>query len=211
MIHILLADDHILLREGLKHLLDSYADMTVVVETDNGTHLMETVINMKGQIDVAIIDLNMPGQDALDVIQKLSNKHPEISTIVLTAHDEKDYALRSLKAGANSFISKRDNPQVIIDAIRKTATGGKYITESVAQVLADNIGGDSKSAKHTTLSNKEFIVFNLIASGHTTREIAEQLELSIRTINTFRQRILKKMDMKTNTQIVKYALENNLC
>lgn len=210
MINILLADDHFLLREGMKHLLNSYNDINVVAECDNGTDTIKTINKMQNIINVVIIDITMPGQNTLEIIMQISKEFPLISTIVLTAHAEEVYAIRALKTGASSYLTKNQPPSIIIDAIRKVASGGKYITEKTANILAENINNAPNKALHTALSNREYTVLIMIASGYSLNEIADKLGLSNRTITTYKLRIFKKINLKSIAEIVRYSIENNL-
>ncbi|NQT79584.1 MAG: response regulator transcription factor [Candidatus Aminicenantes bacterium] len=208
MTKILIADDHAVVRKGLKQILAETSDIVAAGEAKNGQEVLEKV--RKSDYDIVMLDISMPGRSGIEILKQLKDEKPEVLVLVLSMHPEEQYAVRALKAGASGYLTKDSAPEELIKAIRKISQGGKYITASLAEKLAFDLEIDSEKPLHETLSDREYEVMCKIASGKTIKEIAEELFLSVKTISTYRSRILEKMGMKNNTQLVHYALKNRL-
>lgn len=208
MIKILIADDHAVVRKGLKQILAETTDIVAADEAINGQEVLEKI--RKNDYDIVMLDISMPGRNGLDILKQVKIEKPEMSVLILSMHPEEQYAVRALKAGASGYLTKDSAPDELILAIRKISQGRKYITSSLAERLAFYLEVDSEKPLHEALSDREYEVMRMIASGKTVREIAEELFLSIKTISTYRSRILEKMGMKNNTELVHYALKNRL-
>ena len=207
MINILIADDHELIREGLKKILKKEADMQVLGEASNAPQVFELVKNPK--LSIVLLDISMPGPSGLDVLTELKRDYPKLPVLILSMHPEDRFAVRALKAGAAGYVTKDGAVAELVNAIRKVVAGGKYVSPHLAEKLADDLEKSEKPL-HEKLSDREFQVMCLIASGKKTSEIAEELALSISTVNTYRTRILEKMSMETNVELTRYAIENHL-
>jgi two-component system invasion response regulator UvrY len=208
MIKVLVADDHPVVREGLKQILSEAQDIDVAAEAEDGHELLEKV--RKQAFDVVVLDLTMPGLMGLDALKQLKSEHPNLPILILSIHPEEQYALRVLRAGASGYLTKASAPDRLIGAIRKVHRGGNYVSSSLAERLADELRGDITKLPHEFLSDREYQVMCLIASGKTVTEIGDQLALSVKTVSTYRSRILEKMRMKTNAELTHYAIENKL-
>lgn len=205
---IVIADDHAVVRKGLVQIISETADLEVIAEAENGNILLEKIRTVKP--DVVLMDINMPEKSGWDVILQLKSELPKLPVIVLSISPEKDFAVKFLKAGAAGYLTKTSAPEQLVDAIRKVAGGGKFVSPALAEKLASDLMEDSERPPHESLSPREFQVMSLIASGKTVSEIAEELGVSVPTVSTFRARILEKMSMKTNAQLTHYAIKNGL-
>lgn len=208
MISIMLADDHQLIREGMKKVLRDETDMKITAEAGNGTEVMK--ILRSSPVDVVILDVNMPGRSGIDILGELRKEFPKTAVLVLSIHPEDVLAVRALQAGALGYITKDSSPDLIVKAIRKVASGKHFISERLAERLAENITAGPEEIPHKKLSDREYEVFQLIGSGKTVSEIADSLSLSVPTISTYRARILEKMNMKTNSEIIHYAIKHRI-
>ena len=208
MIRLIIADDHTVVRKGLKQIFEETPDIEVTDEAPTGMELLEKI--KKDSFDVVLLDISMPGRDGLDVLKVLKTDMPELPVLIFTMYPEEQYALRVLKAGASGYLNKESSPEELIDAIRKVSEGRKYISPYLAELLASNLETSGEAPLHDNLSDREFQVMCMIASGKTVTEIARQLSLSINTISTYRLRILDKLNMKSNAEITHYAIKNQL-
>jgi len=208
MIKILIADDHAVVREGLKQIISENPDMIVIDEANNGQEVLNKVSEQ--HYDVVLLDITMPGRSGLDVLKQLKSKMPKLPVLILSVHPEEQYAVRTLRAGASGYLTKESATDELIAAIRKISQGKKYISSSLAEKLAVDLDMDHEKPRHEILSDREYQVMSMIASGKTVKEIADELSLSVQTISTYRSRILEKMKMKNNAEIIYYAVKQGL-
>jgi len=208
MIKTLIADDHLVVREGLKQILSATDDIVVKYEASNGREALSEA--MKHNYDVVILDITMPGGNVLDIIKQLKISKPDQKILILTMHPEEQYAIRVLKAGASGYLTKDKASDELIRAIRKVSAGGKYVSSELAEKLAFVIGVDHERPPHELLSDREYQVLCMIASGKTVSQVADELALSVKTVSVYRSRILSKMNMKTNAELIYYAVKNEL-
>ena len=208
MIKILIADDHAIVRGGLKQILSETSDMVVVGEAADGQEVLEKV--RKYDLDLVLLDIAMPGRGGLDTLGRLKHEKPELPVLVLSMYPEEQYAIRAFKAGVSGYLTKESAPEELISAIRKVTQGGKHVSSSLAEKLASNLEKDTEKPLHEKLSDREYEVMIMIASGKTVKEIADKLSLSVKTISTNRVRALNKMGMKNNAEITYYAIKQGL-
>ncbi len=208
MIRILIADDHAVVRRGLRQTVSEEPDMTVVGEASNAQELLSLARRVPW--DVAVLDISMPGRSGLDALKELRQEWPRLPVLVLSMHPEDQYALRTLRIGAAGYLTKESAPEELVKAIRKAVSGGKYVTPSLAEKLALGLAKDSERPLHESLSEREYQVMCLIASGKSVTEIAVELSLSVKTISTYRARILEKMGLRNNAELVHYAISKSL-
>ena len=208
MIRILIADDHAIVRAGLKQFIVHEQDMIVTGEAGDGAETLAFV--RTGECDVVLLDLSMPGKNGIDTLRQLKRTCPELPVLILSAYSEQQYAVSLLRAGASGYINKESASDQLVAAIRAVVNGGKYVSPSVAQVLVSDLSGDSDKPPHATLSKREFQIFYKLAGGTTVSKIAEELFLSVKTVSTYRARILEKMQMTSNADLTHYAVRNNL-
>ena len=208
MIRILIVDDHTVVRRGLKQILSEESDMSVVGEAHNAQEMLTLV--RKQPCDVIVADISMPGRSGLDVLKELKQDRPKLPVLVLSMHPEDQYAVRALKLGASGYMTKESAPEELVKAIRKVVSGGRYVSPSLAEKLALDLAVDTDRSPHETLSEREHQVFSMIARGKTVKEIADELALSVKTISTYRTRILEKMAMKNNAELIHYAISNRI-
>jgi DNA-binding NarL/FixJ family response regulator len=208
MIRALIADDHAVVRQGLRQILLETSDMVVTGEAANGPEALERA--RAGGYDVIVLDITMPGRSGFEVLKELRLEDPELPVLVLSMHSEEQFAVRLLKAGASGYLNKESAPEELVKAIRKVVSGGRYVSPRLAEKLAFEIDSGSDKLLHETLSDREFQVMRMMASGQTVKEIAAELALSVKTISTYRARILDKMNLHTNAELIHYAIQNQL-
>ena len=208
MLRILIADDHTVVRKGLRQILLDEFPTAVIEEVADAEELIKKV--MAAQWDVVVSDLSMPGRSGLDALQQIKLSHPNLPVLILSIHPEEQYALRALKSGASGYLSKDTAPDELVKAVRKVLLGKKYISQAIAEKLANSFSADSSLSPHETLSDREFHVMKLLANGKSVSEIAEMLLLSVTTVSTYRARVMVKLNMKSNSDLTRYAIENNL-
>jgi len=205
---VLVADDHAIVRKGLKQILLDEYPFGEVEECANAEELLQKAID--GHWDVIISDISMPGRSGLEALQQIRVAHPRLPVLILSMHPEEQYAIRALKAGASGYCSKELAQEELVNAVRKVLSGKKYITPTLAETLAAQLEEENGKEPYKRLSDREFDVFRLLAGGKSVSEIADLLSLSSTTISTYRSRILTKMNFKTNTDLIRYALETKL-
>ncbi|HPE46478.1 MAG TPA: response regulator transcription factor [Deltaproteobacteria bacterium] len=208
MICILVADDHIVVREGVKQILSNLEDIVVEDEAGDGQEALEKAL--RGDFDVILLDISMPGRGGLETLEDILKHKPRLPVLILSMHPEEQYAVRALRSGASGYLTKASAPQELIGAIRKVARGGKYVTASLAEKLAFELDSSSTKLRHETLSNREHQVMLMLASGKSVGEIAGELCLSVKTVSTYRTRIMEKMGMTKNAELTLYAVNNHL-
>ena len=208
MIRIVLADDHTIVREGLKGLLRAQADFDVVAEAGDGHEVMARVRSL--DFDVLVLDMSMPGKSGVELIKQVRAEKPKLRILVLTMHEEHQYAVRAIRAGASGYLTKEGASSQLVTAIRKVAAGGAYISAEVAEQLALNAMPDAQGPLHASLSDREFQIFRLLAGGKSVSDIAERLNLSVKTVSTHKSNILHKMNMSTPAELVRYAITHQL-
>jgi len=205
---VLIADDHAIVRAGLKQLLYECPDVAITDEATNGHEALKKIREQNW--DVVILDISMPGKNGLETLKQIKSEQPKLAVLILSMHAEGQYALRALKAGASGYLTKGCIPEQLLAAVAKVARGGKYITPMLAEKLANAFDANVGEAPHETLSNRELQVFQLLAAGMQVSQIGKELSLSTKTISTHRAKILKKMNMKNNAELMFYAIDNDL-
>ena len=210
MIKVLIADDHSVVRSGIKQILSDESDMQVAGEACNSQEVIEKISNE--QYDVLVLDITMPGKSGLEVITNVKKIRSDIHILILSMHPEEQFAVRALRSGASGYLTKESAPEELVVAIRKINGGGKYVSASLAEVLAFDLEdrGKGRVIPHENLSDREFQVLCLIASGKSVKEMSKELYLSVKTISTYRTPILEKMKMKSNSELTYYAIQNKL-
>lgn len=208
MIKILIADDHAIVREGLKQIVVETSDMVVADEASTGHEVLDKVRN--NEYTVVVLDISMPGGDGLNILKQIKREKHKLPVLVLSVHSEEQYAVRALRAGAAGYLTKESAPSELISAIRRVSGGRKYISPLLAEKLALDLESDREKPRHETLSDREYQVMCMIASGKRVKEISEELCLSVKTISTYRSRILEKMRMNNNAELTHYAIKHGL-
>jgi len=208
MIRVVIADDHTIVREGLKQLLGAAGDLQVVAEAADGHQAIEHVRAL--EFEVLLLDMSMPGKSGIELIRQVHGEKPRLRILVLSMHEEHQYAVRAIRAGAAGYLTKESASAQLVAAIRKVAAGGAFISAEVAQQLALSAMPGGQTLPHESLSDREFQVFRMIAEGKSVSEIAERLSLSVKTVSTHKANLLHKMEMSTTADLVRYALTHRL-
>jgi DNA-binding NarL/FixJ family response regulator len=208
MIRIVIADDHTIVREGLKQVLSAAADFAVVGEAQNGHEVMQRVREL--DFDVLLLDMSMPGKSGIELIKQVKSEKPKLRLLVLSMHEEAQYAVRAIKAGASGYLTKESASAQLVSAIRKVAGGGAFISSAVAEQLALGAMPQAEGPPHSALSDREFQVLRLLVSGRTVTEIADQLNLSVKTVSTHKARLMQKMNISSQAELIRYALTHRL-
>ena len=207
-IKVLVADDHEIVRQGLKTIISEHSDLSIAGEAENGNQVLK--ILKKTKVDVVLLDFDMPEKNGLDTLIELKVLYPKLPVMILSIFPEDHYGTRFLKAGASGYLQKSSATDQLIDAIRKVFNGGKYISSALTDKLVTSLNKDKEQFLHESLTDREFQVFRLLAAGKKLKEMADELCLSINTISTYRSRILQKMDMSSNADVIRYAIKNKL-
>jgi two-component system, NarL family, invasion response regulator UvrY len=209
MIRVLLADDHHIVRAGLSRMVAEAEGIDVAAEAADGMAALKAV--REERPDVAVIDISMPGLDGLEVVARLRSEFPGLPVLILTMHEEEQYVVRAIEAGAMGYVTKQSAPEQLVEAIRRVHSGGRYLTEEVSEMLALRVarGVDGKSLLDS-LSTRELQVLRRLAKGHTNREIASAYNISIKTVDTYRFRLLKKLNLRNNAELSRFAIQNGL-
>lgn len=208
MIKLLIADDHALIREGLKRIIEDTPEMELVGEAVNGNEILAKLRTTL--VDVLLLDISMPGPGFLEVMRRLRANTPECKILVLSAHPEEQYAIRALKAGASGYLTKNHSPDELANAIRRIHKGGKYVSQAMAERLIVDLGSESTKALHESLSDREYQVLCMLGEGRKINEIAASMSVSPKTVTTYRARILSKMGLKNNAELILYVVNNKL-
>jgi DNA-binding NarL/FixJ family response regulator len=208
MLKVLIADDHAIVRQGLRQILGEIPELGEVGEVENGQDALTRV--RAEPWDVLVLDMSMPGRGGLDILKDVRRERPEMRVLVLSMHPEDQFAVRMLKAGASGYLTKETATEELVKAVRKVITGGKYISATLAEKLAFDVNRDTDKPLHEKLSDREFQVMRRLAAGRTVQEIADELMLSPKTISTYRARVLEKLELKSNAELIHYAIGNKL-
>lgn len=207
-IRVLIADDHAIVREGLKQILADTADIGVAGDAENGFEALKLI--RRGNCDVVLLDISMPDRSGIEILKQLKKEFPKLAVLMLSMHREDQYAIRALKAGAAGYLNKQSAPVELVHAIRQVAAGRKYVSPALAEELANQLGEDHERPLHAALSDREYQTMTMIASGKTVSDIAAELTLSVKTISMYRSRVLQKMKLRHNAELTHYAIKNHL-
>jgi DNA-binding NarL/FixJ family response regulator len=208
-IRVLIVDDHAILRAGVREMLADEEDLQVVGEAGSAEEALQ-FLESGNKVDVVVLDITLPGQSGIELLKHLRNERPELAILVLSMHPERSFAVRLMRAGANGYVPKMIVPEELVKAVRAVGTGRRYITPIVAELLASDAAEDEEGPMHNRLSERELQVFTRIARGISPAVMANELGLSVKTVSTYRARILEKMGMRSNAEIAAYAVRNSL-
>ena len=205
---VLIADDHAIVRQGLKQILTDWDETSTIAEAATGHDAIRMA--RESDWDVVLLDISMPDRNGIEILKQLKKEHPKLRVLMLTMHSEDQYAIRALKAGAAGYLTKQSAPDELVTAIRQVAEGRKYVTASLAEALAENVGMDAEKPPHETLSDREYQTLCLIASGRSLSEMAQEMCLSVKTVSVYRARLLEKMGLRNNPELTHYAIKNGV-
>lgn len=208
MIRIVIADDHTIVREGLKQLLTASPDMSIAGEASDGHQVMQLV--REAEFDVLLLDMSMPGRSGIDLIKLARAEKPKLRILILSMHEEQQYAVRAIKAGASGYLTKESASAQLVSAIRKVAAGGAFISAEVAEQLALGAMPQSEGLPHESLSDREYQIFRMIAAGGAVSAIATELNLSVKTVSTHKARLMQKMGLQNQADLIRYAITHKL-
>lgn len=208
MIRVVIADDHTIVREGLKQILRADPELAIAGEARDGAEAIDCVRRL--DFDVLLLDMSMPKKSGIELIKQIKNERPKLRILVLSMHEEQQYAVRAIKSGASGYLTKESAPAQLISAIRKVAAGGAFISAAVAEQLALGAMPQTDGPPHTALSDREYEVFQLLVAGKTVSDIASQLNLSVKTVSTHKARLMEKMGMTNHAELIRYALAHRL-
>ncbi|GAB5520500.1 MAG: response regulator transcription factor [Rhodothermales bacterium] len=208
MINVLVADDHAIVRKGLIQIISDTLDIKVTAEADSGEAVFDQV--RSNTFDTVVLDMNLGDVSGLEVLKSVKAEYPDLPILVLSVYPENQYAVRVLRAGASGYLNKDSAPELLVKAIRRVAQGRRYVSPAVAEELLEQLDADVQGPLHKRLSDREFQVLQMIASGKTVTEIADILALSVKTVSTYRSRVLDKMNLKNNAELTHYAIKNEL-
>jgi DNA-binding NarL/FixJ family response regulator len=208
MIEVVVADDHAIVRRGVIDILNEEPDITVVAEASNGQEVLQ--LARLDNFDILVLDMGLPDMNGLELLYRLKTVKPALRTLILSIYPEEQYGVRTLKAGAMGYLNKESAPIELVSAIQKVARGERYISAALGELLVDQLLSDEVTMPHSTLSNREYQVMLSLANGKTISDIAADLSLSVKTISTYRSRILEKLQLDTTSDIIRYALQNHL-
>jgi two-component system, NarL family, invasion response regulator UvrY len=208
MLRVLIADDHAVVRRGLRQVLADESDIKVIGEAQNSQELL--ALARRNPCDLIVLDISMPGRNGLDALKELRKEFPKTPILVLSMYPEDQYAVQAFRAGASGYLTKESAPEELVLAIRKVVRGGRYVSATLAEKLALDLSAKRNGALHETLSAREFQILCMIGSGKSVTAIADELALSVKTIGTYRARILEKMEMRNNAELIRYAIQNQL-
>ncbi len=208
MIRVLIADDHAIVRQGLKQILSETDDLLITGEAEDGVEAIQLARQVEW--DVFLLDVSMPNRNGIDTLKQLKKEFPRLPVLILSMHPEEHYAVRALKAGASGYLTKQSAPEQLVTAIRQVANGRKYVSPAVALQLAEAISDTTEKPPHERITDREYQVLTLIASGKTLTQIADTLNLGVATVSTYRARLLEKMNLKNTAELIRYGLEHGL-
>lgn len=208
MYRVVICDDHAIVRKGVREILTETPDIQVVGEASNWQELL--LLLAANPVDLVLLDISMPDRNGLDILKQLRHDHPALKVLMLSMYPEEQYAIRALRAGAAGYLTKESALDELVKAVKKVAAGGKYLSSTLSDKMIANFGSPRSESPHETLSDREFQVFGMIASGKSMTEMASELSISVKTVSTYRARILEKMDMKNNVELTSYALKHHL-